>query len=175
MDDVAAAAGVSKQTIYTHFESKEKLFADLVLANAERVEDFVATLAPSLTAGDLEPALRQLARRYLHLVMRPDVLRLRRLVLGEAARFPDLARTYYESVPGRVIRELGRIFARLTEDGRLSTPNPYLAAQQFAWLTLGPSLDRGMFHPVDQTDRNGELDDAADDAVSTFLAAYSPR
>jgi TetR/AcrR family transcriptional repressor of mexJK operon len=172
MDDVAAAAGVSKQTIYTHFESKEKLFADLVLGNAQRVDEFVGTLEPSLTSGDVAAALRQLARRYLHLVMRPEVLQLRRLVLGEAARFPELAQTYYESVPGRVIAELARIFTRLSAEGRLSAPEPAVAAQQFAWLTLGPSLDRGMFYPIDEMGQNGELDRAADAAVTTFLAAY---
>src|SRR5579859_5012988 len=55
MDDVAAAAQISKQTIYTHFASKEELFADLVLGNVERVEEFVSTMAETVNgAGDLE-------------------------------------------------------------------------------------------------------------------------
>ncbi len=174
MDDVAAAAQVSKQTIYTHFESKEKLFADLVLGNAETVDAFVATLGPALEASDDLPAdLRELARRYLHTVMRPEVLRLRRLVLGEAGRFPDLARTYYERVPGRVIAELAAIFERLTEAGRLNAKHAEIAAQQFAWLALGLALDRAMFEQIDDGPQNGQLDDAADAAVATFLAAYS--
>ncbi len=174
MDEIAAAAQVSKQTIYTHFESKEKLFADLVLANAERVDDFVSSLAPALAGDDLERALRELARRYLHLVMRPEVMRLRRLVLGEAARFPELARTYYEKVPGRVIDELARIFGNLAEEGRLQVEDPLVAAQQFAWLSLGIALDRGMFYPIVGVALDGELDRTADAAVSTFLSAYSP-
>jgi len=176
MDDVAAAAQVSKQTIYTHFENKDTLFADLVLGNAETVDAFVATLGPALEApGDLGPALRELARRYLHTVMRPEVLRLRRLVLGESGRFPELARTYYERVPGRVIAELTAIFARLAEAGRLNAKQPEVAAQQFAWLTLGLALDRAMFEPIDAIALNGELDRIADAAVETFLAAYSAR
>ena len=173
MDEIAAAAQVSKQTIYTHFENKERLFADLVLGNAERAEGFVRTLEPALTSGELEPSLRDLARSYLHLVMRPEVLRLRRLVLGEAARFPELARMYYEGVPGRVIEELARIFERLSAEGRLRAADPRVAAQQFAWLTLGIALDRGMFYPIDELAQNGELDRMADAAVRTFLSAYS--
>jgi len=167
MDDVAAAAGVSKQTIYTHFASKEELFSDLVLANAARVEDFAATVGPTLAAADtLEAGLRELARRYLGFVVRPDVLRLRRLIIGEAGRFPALAREYYERVPGRVYEALAAAFAEQRLD------NPQMAAQHFAWLTLGVPLDRGMFEtPLQELD----IDRLADSAVRVFLAAYGPR
>ena len=175
MDDIAAAAQVSKQTIYTHFANKERLFADLVLGNAERVEDFIATLSPALerAGDDLAPALTRVARSYLGTVMRPEVLRLRRLVLGEASRFPELARAYYERVPGRVIEALAELFGRLAGAGRLRIDDPLIAAQQFAWLTLGPAVDRGMFYPIDEISPDGELDRAAAAAVKTFLASYS--
>ena len=174
MDDIAAAAQVSKQTIYTHFPSKEALFADLVLGNAERVEEFVATVSRTVAdAGDdLEGGLRQLARVYLRLVMQPDVLRLRRLVLGEAGRFPDLARTYYERVPGRVINALSSVFSALRDGGRLHLDDPQLAAQHFAWLILGSPLDRGMFYPITEPMPEADLKRAADGAVRVFLAAY---
>lgn len=175
MDDIAAAAQVSKQTIYTHFANKERLFADLVLGNAERVEDFILTLSPALerAGDDLAPALTRVARGYLGTVMRPEVLRLRRLVLGEASRFPELARAYYEQVPGRVIEALAELFGRLAGAGRLKIDDPLVAAQQFAWLTLGLAVDRGMFYPIEEISANGELDRAAAAAVKTFLASYS--
>jgi len=174
MDDIAAAAQVSKQTIYTHFPSKEALFADLVLGNAERVEEFVATVSRTVAAAgdDMEGGLRQLARVYLRLVMQPDVLRLRRLVLGEAGRFPDLARTYYERVPGRVINALSSVFSALRDGGRLHLDDPQLAAQHFAWLILGSPLDRGMFYPITEPMPEADLKRAADGAVRVFLAAY---
>src|SRR5512142_87491 len=70
MDEIAAAARISKQTIYTHFESKEQLFADLVLGNAERVDEFVGSLLGSFhAAAGVESGLRQLARAYAGFVL----------------------------------------------------------------------------------------------------------
>lgn len=174
MDDVAAAAQVSKQTIYTHFANKEELFADLVLGNAERVDEFVTTMARTIDdATDLHSGIRQLARLYLGLVIRPEVLRLRRLVLSEVGRFPDLARTYYERVPGRVLVALTGLFAELADRGRLRLEDPSLAAQHFAWLTLGVPLDRGMFYPIEETIRDVDVDRMAAAAARVFLAAYA--
>ena len=175
MDDVAAAAQISKQTIYTHFGSKEELFADLVLGNAERVEGFVSSMAGTVRgAPDLDSGMRDLARQYIRIVMRPEVLRLRRLVLGEVGRFPELARTYYERVPGRVLDALAELFAELAAEGRIRVGDPALAAQHFAWLTLGISLDRGMFYPIDETVKDVDVDRMADSATQVFLAAYAP-
>ena len=173
MDDVAGAAQISKQTIYTHFANKEELFADLVLGNAERVEEFVGRMNETVNeTADLEEGIRRLARQYIRLVARPEVLRLRRLVLGEVGRFPELARTYYDRVPGRVYAGLTSLFAALAERGRLNLDDPALAAQHFAWLTLGIPLDRGMFYPIEETLGDVDLERMADAATKVFMAAY---
>ena len=173
MDDIAAAAQVSKQTIYTHFASKEELFSDLVLGNSERVDEFIALIAQTLAdPADLAMALRQLARQYLGFVARPDVLRLRRLIIGEAARFPELARRYYELVPGRVYTALAEQFRELQRNGKLQPGDPTVAATHFAWLTLGLTLDRGMFYPVGWATEDVDLDELAKSAAAVFLAAY---
>jgi TetR/AcrR family transcriptional regulator, mexJK operon transcriptional repressor len=176
MDEIAAAAQVSKQTIYTHFAGKEELFADLVLGNAERVDEFVGMISRTLAEaeGSLEDGLKRVARTYLRIVVTPDVLRLRRLVLGEASRFPDLARIYYERVPGRVLTELEQVFGRIAAEGRLRIDDPSLAADHFAWLVLGLPLDRGMFYPDEDATHDVDLDRVADSAVRVFLAAYGP-
>jgi len=100
------------------------------------------------------------------------VLRLRRLILGEAGRFPELARSYYERVPQRVYDALAALFSELRDEGRLRPEDPVLAAHHFAWLVLGLPLDRGMFMDTDHPPAAAELDRIADAAVTVFLAAY---
>lgn len=173
MDEVAAAAGISKQTIYTHFPSKEELFADLVLGNEQRANEFVAAMIGAFhEAKDLESGLRDLARTYLRFVIRAEVLQLRRLVIGEAARFPELARKYYEGVPERVYAALAGLFRKLKNERRLSLDDPDAAAHHFVWLMLGWPLDRAMFYGTGAGLRGADLDRIADDAVNVFLAAY---
>jgi TetR/AcrR family transcriptional repressor of mexJK operon len=175
MDDIAAAAHVSKQTIYTHFSDKESLLAGLVLANSDRVEGFLGTMVSVVhNATGVEDGLRELARLYLRFVIRPEVLRMRRLVLAEAGRFPELARTYYEQVPQRVYATLAGIFTELAQQGRLDLDDADRAAQHFAWLVLGAPLDRGMFYDFADSASTAS-DETADAAVRVFLAGYAPR
>jgi TetR/AcrR family transcriptional repressor of mexJK operon len=173
MDEIAAQAGVSKQTVYTHFADKERLFTELVLGNTGRADEFVAVMTDLLDrSDDLERDLRDLGRRYVRSVIQPQVLRLRRLVIGEAGRFPDLARTYYERVPERVIGTLASCLARLAERGLLRVDDPPLAARHLVALILWAPLDRGMFIAGDEAPDPAALDRVADAGVGVFLAAY---
>ena len=172
MDDIAAAARVSKQTIYTHFADKESLFAGLILANADRAEGFLGTLTETvLSASNAEEGLRRLARTYLTFVVRPEVLALRRLVLSQAGRFPELARTSYERVPQRMYSTLSTLFEELDRRGALRVPDSERASHHFAWLILGAPLDRGMFIESSGGDDAATIA-TADAAVDVFLAAY---
>ena len=101
MDEIAASAAVSKQTVYKHFADKESLFTEIVTGAVDAVSDphheDVLGLADT---GGVEADLRALAERQLERVMQPRLLALRRLVIGEAGRFPELGRAYYERGPG---------------------------------------------------------------------------
>src|ERR1700756_3853421 len=83
MDEVAALAAVSKQTVYKHFADKQRLFAEIVTGTVDEAGDRVhAEVLALRDSGDLEADLRELARRQLALVLQPRVLQLRRLVIG---------------------------------------------------------------------------------------------
>ena len=175
-DQIAAAASVSKQTLYNQFGDKQRLFTEIILGVTATAERFAAELPAEAvglrTAEELEPGLRALARRYLASVINPQVLALRRLMIGEAHRFPELAATYYERAPARVLAALADLFDRLGERRLLTVEDPRQAADHFAFLVLGSPLNRGMFHIDTDSADSEQLAPSADRAVAVFLAAY---
>jgi TetR/AcrR family transcriptional repressor of mexJK operon len=175
MDEIAALAGVSKQTVYKHFADKASLFSEIVTGTVEEVADPVHDEVLMLQdGGDVEADLRGLARELLGMVMQPRILQLRRLVIGEAGRFPELGRTFYEQGPGRTIAALATVFERLAARGVLRLDDPPLAAAHFNWLVMAIPLNQAMLLGEDQPLASAELNRYADAGVRAFLAAYAP-
>jgi TetR/AcrR family transcriptional regulator, mexJK operon transcriptional repressor len=171
MDEVAARAAVSKQTVYKHFADKEHLFNAIVQQVSPTAERFLDEITRRLDeADDLERDLMALARTHVAAVLRPGGIQLRRLVIAEADRHPELARAYYERAPERVIITLADAFARLADRGLLRVDDPRLAAEQYSYLVLGSAIDRGLFLGPEQAAARAESDAAA--GVRAFLAAY---
>ena len=92
-DEIAARASVSKQTLYKHFADKQHLFAEIIMDTAVQLVDGLSNAVASTLqdAQDVRKALRDLADGFLRGLLQPDVLRLRRLVIAEADRFPKSA------------------------------------------------------------------------------------
>jgi AcrR family transcriptional regulator len=171
MDEIAAIAAVSKQTVYKHFADKERLFSEIVVSTVnEAGEPTVDEVVNLRDSGDVEADLRDLARRLLARVMQPRLLQLRRVVIGEAGRFPELGRTFYELGPGRTVDALATAFESLAERGVLELDDPRLAAAHFNWLIMSIPLNQAMLFGQDEPP--ADLDRYADSGVRVFLAAY---
>ena len=173
MDEIAEMAAVSKQTVYKHFADKERLFFEIVSSTVDEVSDPIHELVTNLQdSGDVEADLRDLARRQLAMVMQPKLMRLRRLVIAEAGRFPELGHTFHERGPGRTISALARAFERLAEQGVLQLEDARLAAAQFNWLVMSIPLNEAMFFGDAVSPPSRSLNRYADAGVRVFLAAY---
>jgi TetR/AcrR family transcriptional regulator, mexJK operon transcriptional repressor len=173
MDEIAALAHVSKQTVYKQFADKERLFVEIVTNTVNEISDPVYEEVLNLAdSGDIEADLRDLARRLLEGVMQSRLLQLRRLVIGEASRFPALGRTFYERGPGRTIAALAAAFERLAARGVLRVQDPELAAIHFNWLIMSAPLNQAMLLGSDEPPAPADLKRHADSGVRVFLAAY---
>jgi TetR/AcrR family transcriptional regulator, mexJK operon transcriptional repressor len=175
VDDIAADARVSKRTVYNIYGGKEQLFR-AILADAFAVsERFAEETASALADTDnVAGALRTIAVELVRRVLGEGsgIVQLRRLLIGEATRFPELAREYYERAPGRVMDMLAEAMAGLGDRGLLHIDDPRLASEHFAYLVMGASLDRALFLESDEPARSDEIESRAVKGVEVFLRAY---
>lgn len=173
MDDLTDRAGVSKQTVYAHFGNKEALFVAVVERMTAEASDRVHLEVPDPeSAEQLPDYLRGYGRKQLDIVLAPDLLALRRLVIGESSRFRDLAHAFWQSGPRRAMSEIARRFARLAERGWLDTPDPAAAARTFNWLVMGAPLNAAMMLGDAAIPDAAERSALVDEAVRVFLAAH---
>ena len=174
LDDVAAASGVSKTTVYNNFEDKEGLFSAVVLTVTERAERIISELAATLsTAEPLAERLTAVARALAYGVLNPAVVQLRRLAIAEALRFPSIVTAYWERAPARTLALLTESFTQLAAQGELDIDDPAAAAAIFAYAVLGPYQDQALLQPDRQPGR-ADLDQHVGQVVAAFLRAYAP-
>jgi AcrR family transcriptional regulator len=175
MDEVAARAAVSKQTVYKQFGDKERLFAEIVLGTTADVVDGLArAYADTLDeATDASKAFRELARRFLGTLTQPGVLQLRRLVIAEADRFPGICAAWFDEGFHRALVLLGESMTRMADRGLLrELSDPTLAAYQFAGLVMYKPMNQVMFAGTEARPAPDELEHIADQAAEVFLTAY---
>ena len=173
MDDIARHAGVSKQTVYHHFTSKEQLLTHVVTSiiedAGERADASIAGLADS---ADLAADLRAYARAQLSAVIQPRPMQLRRLVVAEAHTFPELGRLFYELGPQSAVDQLAVVLTRLHERGLLDISEPRQAGADLNWLIMAEAINRAMLLGSDAPPTPQQIDAWSDHAVAVFLAAY---
>ncbi len=95
MDRIACSAGVSKQTLYSHFSDKEGLFRALIEHMAARKFQLVWSKP---LEGDPEEVLRDLANRILSEINETDHLAFVRLIVAESGERPDLGELFLKNV-----------------------------------------------------------------------------
>lgn len=168
MDAIATAAGVSKQTVYSHFDSKDELFRACV---CEKVADY------GLHPGDLPAhlslpqALKSFGRQFLELLQDDEVLSMFRLLAGECASYPIIARVFFEAGPDETRRSIATLLTRFAERGEIAITDPLESASLLIALFQGRyflELLLGVRETIDEP----ELESHLDRSVQRFLSLH---
>jgi len=170
LEAIAAEAGVSKMTIYSHFGSKEGLFQAVVRQRTETVVGGVAG-AEELDPNQPHKALLAIGGRFLALAREDDALGKFRSVYGVAGAQPEACQAFYKEGPERLNSELAGYLRRAHSAGTLNVRNPLQAADLFLSMFLGSGHIRGLL----MLDMPDAKEDRAllREAVRVFMAAYA--
>ncbi|HKB95434.1 MAG TPA: TetR/AcrR family transcriptional regulator [Rhizomicrobium sp.] len=135
LDDIAARAGITKGTIYLYFDSKQALFEALTRQSIGQQLDAVKAQLAAFT-GSSADLLRLVLTTMGHFAMTSDRVVLPRLVLAEAANFPQLAEFWRREI---IERGIG-IFISIIQRGIASGEFRKIEPQHAARLCVAPIL-----------------------------------
>lgn len=169
MDGVARRAGVSKQTVYSHFSSKEQLFGEAV--HAAIAAYYPDRALAAVETHTLEADLRAVCHMLASLLMDERAISMFRLLVAAGAKGPTLGEIFWHSGPEELHRQLSDFLQAWAERGALDIENTQKAGQQLIALVKEPAHFRisiGIQDPLQEA----EIEACVDDAVSSFLKLY---
>ena len=134
MDAIAAAAGVSKQTVYSHFNSKDDLFRACVRTKIEMYGLEAETLE---ICDDIDVCLKHIGKQYLTLIGDAGVLQMFRLMISEADKHPNTVTAFYEAGPRTTSHNIAGIIGKHLPGAPDNTELAAEATQEFLALVRG--------------------------------------
>lgn len=170
MNDIAAAANVSKGTLYVYFEDKEHLFVALI--EREREKQKQGMYEALAEEPDLDQALMNFGSGLVRLLTGSFAMSAYRIVLAVAERMPDLGREFYERGPMQGAQQLADFLARRVAQGELAIEDTALAAAQFVDLSQATLMRPRLFNAVRTPPSEDEIAHVVSEAVATFMARY---
>jgi len=172
MDAIAAEAGVSKLTVYSHFKDKDALFRETVRVKCE--EQLPLALFAADLKGPIRKQLRGIAKAFFTLIMSSEAIAMHRMMHAQAGGDARLPKLFWESGPQRITEAMEAFLAAEVQAGQLDIPDLHRAASQFLCLLKGEPHARlmcGVCGPPSARD----VDTHIDATVDFFLRAYAPR
>lgn len=169
MDQIAAEAGVSKLTVYSHFGDKEALFGEAVRVVCDSLmPDDLFVADPS---APLRSQLAGIARAFFTMITSEEALATHRMMMSPGGD-ERLRHLFWQAGPERVQRAFATFLeARAAE---LEIPDLARAARQFFALLKG-DLHTRMACGLCERPSTADVDEHIAATVAMFLRAYGRR
>jgi AcrR family transcriptional regulator len=175
MDAIAADAGVSKLTVYSHFGDKDNLFREVIRS---RIQD----LLPEETyrfdpQADIRETLLRVALTHAHLDCNAETVGTFRAILSDCRQGnPRYGRLIWEEGATRTHGLMENLLQQAVDAGQLDIEDVPRASTQFLTLIKGNLMMRQMFGCADCPESYlQEIEATARAGVDTFLRAFLPR
>lgn len=171
MDAIAAEAGVSKLTVYSHYSDKATLFSAAITAKCE--EQLPERLFEFSPQASIESVLLKIGGHYHELISSREAVQLQRIVVAMATQEPRLARMFYEAGAQHMLNEMSHLLELAALTGRLSVDDPQKAAERFFCLLKGGEYFRvliGFCAPLAGEEANRHVRDV----VALFMHIHQP-
>jgi TetR/AcrR family transcriptional repressor of mexJK operon len=171
MDAVAADAGVSKLTVYSHFGAKEALFVETVRCKCASL--LPTTLFEVDVNAPVHGQLLGVARVFFELMMTEGSLDMHRTLVASSRKSPKLAKLFWDAGPVQLQAALATMLDKEVAARHLDIDDTRRAASQFFALLKGEHHARMLFgcgRPT-ATETRAHLEAT----VTMFVRAYAPR
>jgi TetR/AcrR family transcriptional repressor of mexJK operon len=169
MDTVARRASVSKQTVYSHFSSKEQLFGEAV--HNEIMTHYPERALEGVDNHTLEADLIAVCQGLAKLLMSPRAFAMYRLLVTAAARGPELGQIFWKSGPADILEQLTKLLQSWVDRGELVIEDTQKASQQLVALFKEPAHFKISIGVADLLTTE-EINASVEHAVSSFLKIY---
>ncbi len=171
IERIAAAANVSKVTIYNRFQTKENLFAAMVGDECSRMRIDFDALANG--GGDLREGLLAFAQSMMAFLSSADIIRFERRLAAEVDRHPAMGELFLDAGPRRIRAMLARLIAGGMASDQLAKGDPDVAAAHFYGILKGFSGIEWRFTDADEASETVTAQ-SIEATVDRFLRAYAP-
>ncbi|MFT6270302.1 MAG: TetR/AcrR family transcriptional repressor of mexJK operon [Alphaproteobacteria bacterium] len=143
MDAVAKESGVSKQTVYSHFNNKDALFNAVIESKCEMYQ--VEEASVCIEDQPLLEILGSIGLSFIRLLNDDNVIAMYKVVIGESKQDSRVAQLFYDAGPLHSIKLVSKLLMNHPQS-KLNAEQAYEASLDFFNLLKSDFHMRGILH-----------------------------
>ena len=169
MQEIAAASGMAKKTVYKYFPDKMALFGALI-ASHDNLQ--VQLAGDPAETGDREERVAGTIERIATFILSPRQLMLTRLVIAEAHKSPELARRFHAECMSVTRRLLEQTLRAEFFDGECPAGLPGDVADMVIGSAIGVLHLDALMLQIDRPELEAEIARRARQVAATYVRSF---